>query len=569
MNKSLTGSFNGPLLFWLFMLLLPATIAWGKQLPSSNPTLEAWVQSTAAHQHADIQLVYPQYLGILYRQARFQNFWLDAQGKPNTAARQLKEDLKPWLTLDDHPRLASYRKLYQLLEHQPESNAPRQRQSHDLIITDYFLRFQQDLLSLFWNQQDHNEDHGVINAYERWDDWPDEVTPSSIEKELINWLAALKKQPPSEWAYTRVIESRPVAHYYDPWRQAFSELQTATDAGPWPQLSQDLKPGSLEPEVTDLAKMLSLLGDLETTEPWNADEPFDDRLGAAVKSFQKRHQLPATGQVDAATRKHLNVSPQERQRRLAHNLRRLYHLPPQLNDRHLMVNLASQRMEFVEDGEIQLSMKTIVGREHQRTPIMSQWLTSLVLNPIWNVPPSIAKERIFPRAQQNPDYLASRDYALVEGWHTPARKVNFEDLPDDAFTGGNSPYRIIQKSGNYNQLGRAKFRLSNQEAIYLHDTPYRQAFSKEQRAISAGCVRVEDSAALVDALLAKSPQFTPETVAAIYSEGEERYLQVRPRVAVYLMYWTAWTDAQGRLHWHEDIYHKDQMKQERRLAQKD
>lgn len=577
MNKNWTGASNrAPVIHyqlqigWLFLLLLLAhPVLADNRLPSSNPTLEAWVTNTVAHGHAEVQLRYPEYLGLIYRQARFQNFWLDAEGQLNAAGRLLAKDLQPWLALDDHPKLKPYQELAQLLASPNTASTPRQRQARDLVIMDYFLRVQEDLLSLSWNQQDQNKDHGILNAYERWDDWPDEVVASSLAQELGAWLHDLKTLTPREWAAQRVKGSRPEAERYQALRLAFDHLQQAVEAGTWPQLQEDLQLGSQSTEVQQLAWMLMQLGDLNKQPLWPLDSSYDEQLAAAVRSFQERHQLAVSGQVDAATRAKLNISPSEKQRRLAHNLRRLYHLPQQLNDRHLMINLADQQLQFIEQGKTTLEMKVVIGRGQQRTPIMSQWLTSLVLNPIWNVPPNIARRQILPRAESNPDYLASRDYALVEGWHTPAQYVDWEDLPEDAFTGRNSSYRIIQKAGQYNQLGRAKFRLSNQKAIYLHDTPYRQVFSNSQRAVSAGCVRVEDSASLVDALLAKSPNLTPEVVDAIYAEGEERYLQVRPRVAVYLMYWTAWVDDQGRLQWREDIYKKDRLRQDQQLAYQD
>lgn len=546
------------------------------RLPSSNATLEHWVTNSADLLHPEVELAYPKYLGLLYRQARFGFFWLDEQGQPNATARQLLSDLQPWLALEEHPRLKHYQELARLLQ-MPLSQAPaRHRQSRDLVISDYFLRYQEDLLKRYWIHYDEIQDHGVTNAYERWDDWPDEVVQSSLQQVFPAWLNQLQEQKPHLWARDRIQETRPDAQLYQPWRQAFAELQEAAEAGHWPQLDQPLETGNQGQAVTQLAIQLARLGDLNSAQPWLPEENeesagplYDERLKAAVQRFQQRHQLAASGQADAQTLHQLNIPPQERMRRLAHNLRRLHHLPRERNERHLMVNLADQRMQFIEQGEIKLDMRVITGRDGQRTPIMNQWLTSLVLNPIWNVPPSIAKQRIFPRARTNPEYLASRDYALVEGWHTPSRYVSLDELPEDAFTEANPSYRIVQKAGSYNQLGRAKFRLSNRQAIYLHDTPYREEFNREQRNISAGCVRVEDSEKLVDALLARSQTWTPDRVAAIYDEGEERYLQVRPRVAVYLMYWTAWTDAHGRLQWREDSYKKDQFSQQQRLAKGD
>lgn len=582
---------------WLCCTALSAT-----SLPASNPTLDHWVRSTLDSWDQQVQLTYPELVALTYRQAAFHNFWRDRQGEPSAAARALSYELQPWLALDDeHPYIRRYRELDQLLTQPMTDLRPRQVQAVDLLVTDLFFRFQQDLLSRYWTHYDQDQDHGITNPYERWDQFPDEVVPTDLAAVFPEWLRALSSGNLQRWVEARLASTRPVAHLYQPWRQAFDQLDALTRQ-PWPQVDVDLAPEQAHAQVRRLAEQLIALRDLSadyqpqlvmppqpatpqliepasdfsalsvsaTTQPATPEsEPqievaeaiylFDAPLASGLRRFQQRHALPVTGRVDEATRAALNRLPEERRRILAHNLRRLHHLPQELQARHLMINLADQQLEFIEHGERTLAMRIIIGRDGQRTPIMNQWLTSLVLNPLWNVPNSIAKDRIFPRARSNPEYLASRDYALVQGWHTPARFVNIEDLPDDAFTSGNQQYRIVQKPGRFNQLGRAKFRLSNQQAIYLHDTPYRQFFSQAQRDISAGCIRLEESARLVDALLAPSRHWTPERISETYASQEERYIRVFPRVAVYLMYWTAWVDDQGQIQWREDIYHKDSL----------
>ncbi|SFX30878.1 L,D-transpeptidase family protein [Marinospirillum alkaliphilum] len=570
--KRLTGQHCSTLLLVVSLLLsLPACASISSRdrasssLPPTSTTLTLWVESSLSTLHPDYKPRHTELLGHLYRQAAFGHFWINEQGHPNAAARLLLNDLQPWLALEDHPRLADYRKLAELLQQSVETSLPRHRQARDLLITDLFFSYQQDLLQRYWTQYDSDQDHGITNAYERWDNWPDEVVKRSLQDVFPRWLQQLQGHQPQDWAMDRIRENQPTSRFYQPWRQAFAELQEMAEAGDWPELNRRLQRGDEGPMVARLAEQLYRLGDLSNQQPYllSKEGPliFDQRLELALKTFQKRHNLPQTGVTDQPTRDWLNMQPQERMRRLAHNIRRLHHLPNQLNDRYIMVNLADARLQFVESQQVKLDMKVIIGRDGQRTPIMNQWLTSLVINPLWNVPPSIARERIFPRALNNPEYLASRDYALVQGWHTPSRFVSFEELPDDAFTNDNSTYRIVQKAGNFNQLGRAKFRLSNQQAIYLHDTPYRNLFSSDRRDISAGCVRVEDSERLVEALLASSQTWTPEVLKEMYAQGDERYLQVRPRVAVYLMYWTVWTDTNGRLQWRDDIYHKDGFKQ--------
>lgn len=557
-------------LVFSLLLLLKALPSYAVDLSStaniqfktpSHEVLVSWVDSTLASYYPEEQLQQRDYLAQLYQQAEFNHFWFDKNGKPNHAAHLLLSDLKPWLALEPHPKLKRYQQLAELLQQPVNSSLPRHRQATDLLITDLFLSYQTDLLQGYWAAFDLDQDHGITNAYERWDNWPDEVVRQNLDDVFPVWLQALHGQSPAIWAINRIQETQPNSRYYQPWRQAFAELEAIAKLGDWPMVAGDLQEGMRDVEVTRLALQLMHQGDLQHLNAYLPDgfqQPlFDETLTAALISFQQRHQLKATGITDEPTRAWLNLVPQERMRLLAHNIRRLHHLPKQLNPRHIMVNMADQRLTFIEQQQLKLDMRIVIGRDGLRTPIMNQWLTSIVLNPLWNVPNSIARKNILPRAQQNPDYLSSRDYALVNGWHTPSRFVSLDELPADAFENERSGYRIVQKTGNYNQLGKAKFRLSNQQAIYLHDTPYRQVFSADHRDLSHGCVRLEAADQLVLAVLNSDTNWTEDKVNQTYQQGEERYLKVYPKVAVYLMYWSVWTDAAGRLQWRKDIYHKD------------
>lgn len=534
MNSFLNGATPYPsLALSLILLFTPLSSYASLVLPStthqqtitfttSHEALTNWVDSTLATYYPQEKIQHRDYLAKLYQQANFNNFWFDTKGHPNTAARLLLNDLKPWLALDSHPKLNAYQQLAELLQYPVNSNLPRQRQAADLRVTDLFLSYQDDLLQGFWTQFDSDQDHGITNAYERWDNWPDEVVRRRLDEVFPIWLQALQGQTPAVWLVNVIQETQPIGSYYLPWRKAFSELEEMASLGDWPKVTAELSLGVRAVDVTRLAAQLSRQGDLDNLQPYlpnghlpegyvaegypespfNRPEPlFDQKLEQALKRFQQRHQLKTTGITDDKTRAWLNMPPEERMRLLAHNIRRLHHLPKQLNQRHIMVNMADQRLTFVEQQQLKLDMKIVIGRDGLRTPIVNQWLTSIVLNPLWNVPTSIAKSTILPRALQNPNYLSSRDYALVNGWHTPSRFVALDQLPADAFDNEKSGYRIVQKTGNHNQLGKAKFRLSNQQAIYLHDTPYRHVFNADNRDLSSGCVRLEGADQLALAVL--------------------------------------------------------------------
>ncbi len=240
--------------------------------------------------------------------------------------------------------------------------------------------------------------------------------------------------------------------------------------------------------------------------------------------------------------------------------RQIFALPDRLGDRYMMINMADYKLELVEKNKPTMEMRVIVGSPEQRTPIMKQALTSVILSPRWNIPQSIGVKSILPRVRSNPNYLKDREMQIVDGWNSPAREVpveqiNFNDFEEDP---EQFPYRFVQLPGKYNQLGYVKFRLSNNKAIYMHDTPAKHLFNRRDRAMSNGCVRLEDALPLVDRLLSDKPWgWTEDRVQEVLRSKEERYLKMEPYLPVYLMYWTVWQDENGNLQWRDDIYSKD------------
>lgn len=321
-------------------------------------------------------------------------------------------------------------------------------------------------------------------------------------------------------------------------------------------------PGMIRPDwvpvlITQL-KRRQLLP--ETYTPELADR-YDNQLVNAVKQIQAQHGQLVDGIIGPRTRSVLNLSPDYRVRQLAHNFRRLYHLPEQLGERYLMINMADYSLELIEHNQSSMNMRVIVGTPDARTPIMTQTLTSVILSPRWNIPQSIGQKSIFPKVQQNPSYLQEREIKVVEGWSEPAQEIAPEQIDFKAYSSAEAfPYRFVQLPGQYNQLGYVKFRLSNKKAIYLHDTPGKHLFERRDRALSNGCVRLENALTLVDKLLAAEPYgWDEDRVQAVLRAKEEHYIRMTPALPVYLMYWTVWADKSGQLQWRDDIYHKDQL----------
>jgi murein L,D-transpeptidase YcbB/YkuD len=197
-------------------------------------------------------------------------------------------------------------------------------------------------------------------------------------------------------------------------------------------------------------------------------EWFDDAVEKAVRRFQQRHGLQADGVVGASTLAALNVSVEARMRQIAVNMERWRWLPRQLGRRYILVNIARFSLEVIEDAKPVMSMRIIVGKPYQSTPVFNAAMTHLVVNPSWHVPPSIAKEEILPLLRRDPGYLVRQNMRVSQGGggEIDPRSINWLQV-----SAGNFPYRLRQVPGANNPLGRVKFLFPNQFSVYLHDTP--------------------------------------------------------------------------------------------------
>jgi murein L,D-transpeptidase YcbB/YkuD len=177
-----------------------------------------------------------------------------------------------------------------------------------------------------------------------------------------------------------------------------------------------------------------------------------------------------------------------------------------VHGRFVLVDAASARLYMIEDGRVEDSMKVIVGKPETPTPELKDVLNYETLNPYWHVTPDLAKTVIAPRVLKDGDaYLAQQGYEVLSGWGPDARVLSPDSVDWKAVAAGQATVYVRQRPGPANSLGRFKFNLPNGDGIYLHDTPKKELFAQDQRALSHGCVRLEDAEKLARWLLGKDP----------------------------------------------------------------
>ncbi len=317
-----------------------------------------------------------------------------------------------------------------------------------------------------------------------------------------------------------------------------------------------LHKGNRDHRVKHIRERLDVFGDLEsdhTSEP----DLFGEELEAAVLRFQKRHGMKADGVVGKRTLAALNVSLEERIRQIELNMERWRWIPHDLGERYLLVNIADYKLTIVENQQKVMDMKVVVGKNYQHTPVFSDEMKYLVINPYWNVPTSVAVRDLLPRIKKDETYLRKMHFKVFETWDKNAAELDAASIDWSKITPDNFGFRLRQEAGSHNALGRIKFIFPNRFAVYLHDTPSKNMFKQTRRGFSSGCIRLEKPIDLAAYLMQGQAGWTHANISAAIDSRERKVLPVKTKVGIHLLYWTAWVDKSGTLHFRDDIYERD------------
>ncbi len=338
--------------------------------------------------------------------------------------------------------------------------------------------------------------------------------------------------------------------------KALAQYQQLAAQGGWPRVpgGPTLHEGDMDVRIPLLRDRLAAGGDLDA--PTNRENIFDTPLREAVQRFQVRHGLIADGVVGAKTLAELNVPVSERIRQLAASLERCQPLPSLLEPRHILVNIADFTLKLYENGELRLSMPVIVGKTYRQTPVFNGRISSLVLNPAWEVPHSIATKDLLPKIKKNPSYLGTSHLRVFRGWN-PSTEVDPAGVDWASLSPSHFPYRLRQEPGPANALGRVKFLFPNPYDVYLHDTPSRELFRKDDRTFSSGCIRLANPLGLAVYLLQGTPLSSMEALTAAIASEKTQSIPLPSPIAVYMAYMTAWVDRDGTVQFRRDIYNRD------------
>jgi murein L,D-transpeptidase YcbB/YkuD len=472
-----------------------------------------------------------QTISDFYERRANQLVWLDADGKTGAAAATLlgslhragDEGLEP----DDYAvdRLEALER--DLREKRTDAHAAERIADFDLLATTAFFRYASDLST------------GRVHPDEVESDWhtkaPETDLPAALDEALTR--GDLEK----------LIASLPPPHPgYGRLKDALAKLRAVEAAGAW----RPIPPGPKIGRGARGQRVALLRQRLDATR----GDQFDAALVGAVRRFQTLHGLEPDGVVSTATLDALNVPVSDRIRQVELNLERWRWIPRDLGDSHVLVNIPGFDLELDRKGSPPWRTRVVAGKAYTPTPVFSDRIVAIVVNPPWNVPESIAVNEYLPELQKDRKALAKEDVRLYQGAGDKARELNPEQVDWKNVDPEHFPYWFRQEPGATNPLGRVKFDLTNDFQIYLHDTPAGGAFSRAGRGLSHGCIRVQNALELANQISSEAVQ---EKLSDALEHADERRIELDKKIPVHILYWTAWVDDAGNLHFGPDLYQFD------------
>ncbi|HUP89910.1 MAG TPA: L,D-transpeptidase family protein, partial [Longimicrobiales bacterium] len=388
----------------------------------------------------------------------------------------------------------------------------------DVLLTEAFTRYTLDLSTGTLNPDSSS---GL-----RW-----KIPRGPIPKE--NVLRALIRGAEPEKILNQI---RPAVPQYPRLMKTLARLNEVANKGGWGAVpAGTIKKGDSSDVVLKLRQRLAQSEDVReaTYAQRGGDRPYvyDENLWLALKHFQARTGNDDDGALGARTLRELNRPIAERLEDVKLNMDRWRWLPHDLGQMYVLVNVAGYEMSVIENNRAIENMNVVVGKTGWETPIFADTMIDMVVNPSWNVPPSIANDEM---ASVSEEYLASHHFVRT-------KDGGYRQLP-----------------GPDNALGEFKFEFPNKDNIYLHDTPADALFSRADRAFSHGCIRLERPRDLAYLLGNKLAGKSAAEIDRLQATGDERVVKFRKKIPIYILYFTTWVADDGTVRYHTDVYGHDE-----------
>jgi len=534
---------------WLTLLILQCTPLFAKAVPFEEHATDVIFNSLADQPSKS-------HLKRFYKRLLFLPVWMHEKGlsKPAKALfRTMKEDK----TLDPQSRL--YQDSVFLYE---EAQSLYTTQSTFLKKMEMEFR-----ISLLYKAYTDYAYFGSIN----WGAFQARIANLKVNDVSTEWVLHRPDVDPITLVEKALFgadlkkllkQAVPTAYHYRALQKALTRYMDIQVRGGWQKVVPQgkFKKGKRNSGVYSLRDRLRVTEDYAGCSESAEDDLYDSCLEKAVKHFQERNGLTPDGVVGPATLRVLNIPVEDRITTIRLNLDRIKWLNPRQPHRHIIINIPFFTLYFEENGKLIQSMRVITGKPNHPTPIFSDEVETIVLNPYWNVPKSIIQKEMIPKLLRNPYALKKQNIAIFTGWGKNAKQVDPASVNWAQYRYSKTiPYRFAQLPGRKNALGKVKFLFPNKFSVYMHDTPTKPLFKRDRRAFSHGCVRLQKPIELLKTFASFEPGVDFDKAGEILEGKKNVYMRLKEKVPVDIIYLTAWVDYDGKLQFRDDVYHYDRM----------
>jgi len=490
----------------------------------------------------------------IYQQSNYMPLWAGKANEHKTS--QLIQALKD--PLFNYKNKSFDQKAIKKLFYMLDNNAISERKKIlvyarlDLMLTNSMVRLVRFIVQ---GDVDWNLVQQKLKALKQSDDitadW--EMRPKAFpdERELINAIvngtirSYLKSLLPMRERYGKLVELLKNYKVMD----KFPKIKYS---------NSPLKAGDWSSRVPEIKKHLQISGDY----PKNADMSwtFNKELEKAVRTYQKRYLLEINGQVDKKVTYYLNQPVKKNIQAIITNLDKTKLYPRSFENEHIQVNIPDFNLRYYRNGQKIFKTGIVVGRRDRPTPLFSDQIEYMVLNPTWTVTDNLIKRDLIPVLEKEPDYLQAHNIHVFSG--NKEVEVNYTILAPYMNSDKRVPYRFVQYPGENNALGRVKFMFPNKYSVYLHDTDNKTLLERRYKLYSSGCMRVDKPFELLDLVIQNAKgSYSKEKIQEILDSNKPTTVRLRKPIPVHIVYFTVYEE-DGLAYFKNDIYSYDKIIEE-------
>ncbi len=487
-------------------------------------------------------------LPTTYKDNEYLPLWQSEKNK-NDAINALEKSEENGLSPKDYhlEKIEYFNKNYDKL-------TPEEKAEFDILLTDGVILYAYHLIK------------GKINPHDLSFSW------NFIEHQLPeNTKAILKDALKNENLIDALNNLEPQDQEYKLLKDKLAFNKQIIENGGWGKVSINtpLKPDAKDKGIVSLRKRLTLAGYLKDdnfnnalTQPDSVNndslkaETYNKSLVLAVKHFQSEHGLNSDGVIGKHTLEVINTPIEDYQKKIICNLERRRWIKYPTDEPYIKVNIADFNMQFIENNKVVYKSSVVIGKVSKKTPLFTKRMKVIVLNPTWTLPRSITTTETLRKLKQDPLYLEKHNMHLID---SKGNIISDKGIDWHKYKTGHFPYSVRQEPGPHNALGQVKFLFPNKYAIYLHDTPSKYLFSKEVRAFSHGCVRLQNPLDFADFLLERENKnyWNREKINDIIKTAKINNIYLKHKYPVLIMYQTTGASLDGDIFYVDDIYGRD------------